>query len=1052
MLTYQLPAFRVPADSHRRPTVRPASIVAALAVCLASVCSTPAAEVTWNDSPVVGYARVSPLDRLQRDLAFLGENVDAGQSLGSVKDIITDLSAGLDAARPAGLVVYADESLNLVAFLPLKDEEKLFSALRGRFGWEFRRGDDGLYRGGNVNVAARISGSWLFVTGGTHTARLSKVPDDPMRIFEGLDPTVTAQAGMMLDQLPADLRQTFDSLILESLSPAKSNAPAGSSPVAWIGPLVKQLLSDTRRWEFELQCLRPVEQFHVTSRLVPVKGSKLESWLEAAAQRPSIFEHLASDNAAAAIISSLALDPATIEPLLRSWDEQAAKARAAAPSPQSPQAELRSLGVLVAQALDAVTTTLRKGELDGGVVLDRQGQGHLNVLAGGTLYGSRAIQEKALEVARMLQPQEGFRALNWAVSQNGDVSLNQLQLPMQDENARRFFGESMYVVIGFGPDRLYSSLGDEEAIGKLSLAVDRSREDRPSRGEPLRITLRMAPFMALLSDFSDKKSDTDAQMRTMAEQIAPYKKNDTLAFTVRAGDGALESRLRIDMGVVRMLASSIPKPGALPRPETSVPAAPSPAAGSSNLALRAAPGDRFQLRFETESETKTKLDAAEQVDQADYSTLYDFRVLEARSDGAVRLEAVLKRAIIKKTGADGNSSFDSAAKDAPEKMTSENVLYTAMVDEPFQVTVAPDGTLGEFGGLAEAVRRIVDNKLQPPANERPQAQAFVERAFNAAGLRDSLSRAFEFYPGKAVAEGDHWTRTVENVSGIDFFLDNKYQLKSLTANEAVVSVRAQIREKEADASAPIRWEVLGTQTGTIKLRPQDGRLLSSEYVLKFDAEATLKMDGKTVVRPISSTIKMTIGPPAAAAGMPGRAAVGRAPVGPAAVGTAADRVLWRHDSGHFANHGSGNWVERSQNGSFDLQEVERSPQHIELVSKSGTGTRVRLFAGQSDVLRRGQAPWTRQYVGEWADAPTAEQRDFWSHADGFFEQVAEGKWLERSTNGAFQFVEAARTDDYVELRNTKSGTLIRLFGDRCEIKGAQQTEFAARYQGSWAAR
>ncbi|MCE9606051.1 MAG: hypothetical protein K8U03_14235 [Planctomycetia bacterium] len=1019
--------------------VRATLVLATWASLVAFVSPTVAADLKWNDAPVVGYARVAPLDRLQRDLSFLGENVDGGKSIGGVKDAIMELSAGIDAARPAGLVVYADDSLNIVAFVPLKDEEKLFAALRSRFGWEFRRGDDGIYRGGNVNVAARVSGSWLFVTGATHAARLSKVPEDPMRLFEGLDPTVTAQAGMMLDQLPAELRKTFDSLILESCAPAQSGAAAGSSSTEWIGPLTKQLLSDTRRWEFELQCLRPVEQFHVTSRLVPVKASKLESWIEAAAQRPSMFEHLASENAAAAIISSLALDAATIEPLLRAWDEQAAKARAAAPSPESPQAELRALGVLVAQTLEAVTTTLRKGELDGGVVLERQGQGHLNVLAGGTLYGSRAIQEKALEVAQMLQPQEGFRALNWAVSQNGDVSLNQLQLPMKDENARRIFGESLYVVIGFGPDRLYSSLGDEEAIGKLSLAVDRSREDRPSRGEPLRVTLRMAPFTALLNDFSDKKSASDGQIRSMAEQIAPYKKNDTLAFTVRAGEGALESRLRIDMGVLRMLASSIPKPGAPPRPETGVPTSP-PAAGGSNLALRPAPGDRFQIQFDTDSEVKTKIDAAERVDQGKYSTLYDFRVLEARPDGAVRLEAVLKRAIIKKTGADGNSSFDSAAKGAPEKMTAETVLYAAMVDEPFQMTVAADGSLGEFGGLAEAVQRMVDNKLQPPANERAQAQAFVEQSFNANALRDSLGRAFEFYPGKSVSEGDRWSRTTENFSGIDFFLDNKYQLKSLAASEAVISVRAQVREKEADAAAPIRWEVLGTQTGTIKLRPQDGRLLSSEYVLKFDAEATLKMDGKTVVRPVTSTIKMTIGPPAAPA------------AGRAAVGNAAERELWRHAGGHFADHGSGNWVERSQNGSFDLQEVERSPQHIELVSKSGTGTRVRLFAGQSDILRRGQGPWTRQYNGDWAAAPAAEQRVFWSHPQGFFDQVAEGKWLERSANGAFHFVEAARTDDYVELRNMQTGTLVRLFGGRCELKGEKQSEFTTRYQGEWKAR
>lgn len=1016
-----------------------ASALAIATSILISTSSSSGADLVWNDAPVVGYVRISPLDRLQRDLAFLGDSVDGGKSIGIVKDVIAEFSAGIDSSRPAGAVVYADATLNLVVFVPLKDEEKLFAALRSRFGWEFHRGDDGLYRGGNVSVAARRVGPWLFVTGSAHEARLKNLPQDPTKIFEGLDSTVTAQAGVLLEQLPAELRASFDAVIVDAFAPTKSGEAAESSLTAFVGPLVKQLLSDTQRVELELQCLRPVEQVHVATRLIPVKQSKLASWLVAAAERPSTYQHLASDSAAAAVISSMALDPATIDPLLRAWDGQAAKARAAAPSPQSQQAELRMLGRLVAQSLEAVTKTLKKGELDGGVVIERQGKDHLLVLAGGTLYDSRAIEETAIDVAQMLQQSAEFRALNWAASQNGDISFHQLQLPMTDENARRIFGESLYTIFGFGPDRLYAALGDQEAIAKLSLAIDRSREDRPSRGEPLRVTLRMAPFMTLLSELSDKSSDSNEQVRIMAEQIAPYKKNDTLEFAVRAAEESLESRLRIDMGVVRMLASSIPKSGTPARPETGVPTS-VPAAGGSNLALRSAPGTRFQIQFDTDSDVKATIDAVERVNQGQYSMTYDFRVLEARPDGAVRLEAILTRATIKKTGADGNSSFDSAAKGAPEKMTPETVLYAAMVDEPFQLTVAADGTLGDFGGLAEAVQRMVDNKLQPPANERAQAKAFVEQSFNANALRDSLGRAFEFYPGKSVVEGDRWARTAENFSGIDFLLDNKYQLKSLTASEAVISVRAQIREKEADAAAPIRWEVLGTQTGTIKLQPQDGRLQTSEYVLKFDAEATLKMDGKTVVRPVTSTIKMTIGPPAAPA------------AGRAAVGNEGGRLLWRHDSGHFADHGAGNWVERSQNGSFDLQEVERSPQHIELISKSGTGTRVRLFAGQSDILRRGQGSWTRQYNGDWAAAPAAEQREFWSHPQGFFDHVAEGKWLERSANGAFHFVEAARTDDYVELRNMQTGTQVRLFDDRCELKGAQQLEFTTRYQGEWKAR
>ncbi|MCE9604962.1 MAG: hypothetical protein K8U03_08680 [Planctomycetia bacterium] len=843
---------------------RAALVFAAVAFIVASVSPTMSADLKWNDAPVVGYARVAPLDRLQRDLSFLGENVDGGKSIGGVKDAITELSAGIDSSRPAGLVVYADQTLNIVIFVPLKDEEKLLAALRARFGWEFRRSDDGLYRGGNVNVAARVSGSWLFVTGATHEARLKTLPEDPTRLFEGLDPTVTGQAAVLLDRLPAELRKTFDAMILESFAPTKSGDAATPSNIQWVGPLVKQWLSEAQRWEIELQCLRPVEQLHVTSRLVPMKESKLERWIEAAAQRPSMYEHLASEKAAAAIISSLALDAATIEPLLSAWEQQSAKARKAAPSPDAPHAEVRTLGRLVAQSLEAVTKTLRTGELDGGVVIERQGKEHLHVLAGGTLYDSRAIEKTAIEAAEMLQPQPGFRALNWAVSQNGDVSLHQLQLSMPDDNARRIFGDSMYTVVGFGPDKLYAAVGDQEAIAKLSLAIYRSKEDRPSRGEPLRITLRMAPFMALLNEFSDKKSDSNEQVRIMAEQIAPYKKNDTLEFTTRAAEGALENRLRIDMGVVRMFAAAIPASPKTPAIDVAAPVSPpSSSAGHGNLTLRLTRGETFPLEFYTETKMTTKIGDGERIDRGRYSLLYQFRVLDVAKDGSMQIETWLARATIDKESPEGKTTFDSARPPKPEEADAEMLLHGLMVNRKLTLTVRPDGTIAKVTGIESAIESALDDELKPPANEREKARAFVAQGLNEPGLRDALTRGFEFYPTAAVRVGDRWTRTTENYTSINFLLDSRFQLRSLTAEEATLGVKSQVREKDKTGAAeqPIQWDIAGSQSGFILVDPRNGRLRSGEYDLHLQGEATLKIGGKPEVRPIVADFKMIVGEP-----------------------------------------------------------------------------------------------------------------------------------------------------------------------------------------------
>ena len=818
----------------------------------------------WNDKPVVAYAQLAPLSRVQRDLEFLSEGAGQ-QATTAIRDILGELTTGVDAARPAGMAVFVDETFIPTIFVPLKDEERLFAALHSRFGWEFSRGDDGLYRGLTVKAVARVSGSWLFVTGPSHRERLATLPADPSELFAESDPGILAQVNVAADRIPAELRGGFADFIGGLFD---GDDQEHGVVAAIVVHALRHVVTESQSWQVELQCFRPLEQFHITTRITPVAGSELASWIAAAERRPALMEHLATADSPVSFVISAGLEAESLELVTREWQALDAAARAKLPSARSNNVLERRVAQLGTTALDAVSAALANGEFDAGLVVQKQGNETV-FLAGSTLAGSRKIDEAAVSVFEMLRQVPDFQALKWATGAKGDVTLHEFQMPA-DEKTRDWFGEAVHLAAGFGPDRVYAAAGGASTMEKLSQAIDRSREDDPARGGIMHVVLRMAPFLALLDRAQGSNETANANVHEYAELILPHRKNDVLEFNLTAAKGGLEGRLRIDLGVVRMLASSIPRRGQPSKPETASPTS-TPAAGATNLTLRSAPNARFQLQFTTDSNVTTTADDAERVDRGRQSSIYDFLVVESRADGAVRLEARLTRATIKKTGPDGDSVFDTADKNEPEKMTPEMVLYAAMIDESFQMTVTADGMI-EFSGLAEAVDRMVDNKLQPPANERAQAKAFVERAFNAGALRDTLGRAFEFYPGKAVAEGDRWTRTVENFSGIDFLLDGKYQLKSLTTDEAVISVRSQVREKETEATAPVRWEVLGTQTGTIKVDPRDGRLLTAEYELKLDAEATIQADGKTVVRPVVSTIQMTIAPLSNAGD---RAAVGK---------------------------------------------------------------------------------------------------------------------------------------------------------------------------------
>jgi hypothetical protein len=175
-------------------------------------------------------------------------------------------------------------------------------------------------------------------------------------------------------------------------------------------------------------------------------------------------------------------------------------------------------------------------------------------------------------------------------------------------------------------------------------------------------------------------------------------------------------------------------------------------------------------------------------------------------------------------------------------------------------------------------------------------------------------------------------------------------------------------------------------------------------------------------------------------------------LGPSVFGGETDRSFWSHKTGYYQQQDGSDWREGSQNGIFELQETERTAQYVELVSKSGTGTRIRLHDSHTQLLRNGKGDWQRRYEGGWGKPPTAKDRVYWLHKGGFFDSTGGGNWYERSPNGIFQFVEAARTGDFVELQNPKTGTRVRLYEDRCEVRGAEQQSFSSRYRGAWAER
>jgi len=79
---------------------------------------------------------------------------------------------------------------------------------------------------------------------------------------------------------------------------------------------------------------------------------------------------------------------------------------------------------------------------------------------------------------------------------------------------------------------------------------------------------------------------------------------------------------------------------------------------------------------------------------------------------------------------------------------------------------------------------------------------------------------------------------------------------------------------------------------------------------------------------------------------------------------AADRLVWRHDAGHFENTAGNRWVEESPDGrTFYFREVYRGRWYIELYDFR-RACRVRLTPSRCYV-KFGPGPYRLYYYGYW---------------------------------------------------------------------------------------
>jgi len=179
-------------------------------------------------------------------------------------------------------------------------------------------------------------------------------------------------------------------------------------------------------------------------------------------------------------------------------------------------------------------------------------------------------------------------------------------------------------------------------------------------------------------------------------------------------------------------------------------------------------------------------------------------------------------------------------------------ILHALIDKPFRLLVAPDGSVKSITGLD----KVRDSLAQAAAAADAEAQhmvATLKELFSDAVVKEWMEESFNHYPNKAIHIGDSWhIEATRAMGGIQRVLKTKYTLKEVKKNTATLVYESEI---EGTMAAPAA-KFVGTQRGSMTVDTPTGILqtlqVSQHADSSFEAEGTAMLVKTTTQTKIST--------------------------------------------------------------------------------------------------------------------------------------------------------------------------------------------------------
>lgn len=475
--------------------------------------------------------------KLTQDLGYLTSAVGKPNEGHMAAMAINTFTAGLDATQPIGVVVPLVGGVpQPLALLPTPDIKKVLDLFKGQTG-PYDELDDGtlVINVGANTVFIRQAGNWAVLAQSREVLDLA--PADPAAVLGELGDAFDLAFKLRMQEVPPETRDMLISLIRQGYEQAMARQPGADADQARevaetsIAQL-EQVIRDTDELSFVWNIDPAAKQIIVNGVFTAVEGSDMANMYSGQVPIPSRFASVIRDDAAGYYHAATSISPEAVEQTKSSLESSLTMLKGAlANDGQLPAESVEEISSLVDRLSKLALDSIAEGKADVGALL-LAGQSDLQFVFGSFVADGNEAAQLVKDLATQLEGKPNAPQFMFDQSTYNGVNMHLIEadVPADQDEARKIFGDKLRVHIGTGPKAVYLALGNESAP-LLKQLIDDGATDQGGVRPIGQLQLRLLPIL---------------------EYAQSIEVNDTIAAMI---DALVRSP---DPGMVRIINQQIP--------------------------------------------------------------------------------------------------------------------------------------------------------------------------------------------------------------------------------------------------------------------------------------------------------------------------------------------------------------------------------------------------------------------------------------------------------------------------------------------------------------